>query len=104
MVRALVVLSASFFTFVLLVALVKHTLHRSGQDKNIKKIEDYMNFKEDMHHHYDFQKELKQVVSKPNSVEKLLSPMRANVWLMYVMVVIFIADIIIFAGIVYKAW
>jgi preprotein translocase subunit SecG len=104
MVRTLVVLSAAFFTFVLLIALVKHTLHRSAQDKNIEKIEKYMQLDEEMHHRYDLRIELQQVERRPGFVEKLLSPMRANVWLMYVMVVVFIADIFILAGIISRLW
>lgn len=103
-VRMLVVLSASVFTLVLLIALVKHRLHKSAQDENIKKIEKYMNLPGDLHYRYDLSTELKQVEPKPNFLERLLAPLRAHTWLTAVMVVTFLADLVIFVGIAFGKW
>jgi len=103
-VRALVVLSASFFTFVLLIALVKHRLHKSAQEKNIEKIEQYMNLNEELHHRYQFPKEIEQVEKRPNFIERLLGPLRANTWLMSVMALTVLVDVAILVGIILGKW
>ena len=103
-VRALMVISAAFFTFVLLVALVKHRLHKSAQDKNIQKIEQYLGLDEKLHHRYRFPEEINEVEGRPNFIEKLLGPMRANTWLMSVMAVTFLVDIAILVGIFLHSW
>jgi hypothetical protein len=100
--RALIVFSAAFFTFVLLIALVKHKLHKSAQDKNIKKIEERMQLDKEFHHVYDLKTELEKVEKHPNVIEHVLAPMRAGAWLMYVMVVILIVDAVILFGIFYS--
>lgn len=103
-VRALVVFSASFFTLVLLIALIKHRLHKSAQDENIKKIETYMNLPAELHYRFDLKKELRKVEPKPNLLESWLAPLRAHTWLMSVMVITLIADLAIFVGIVLGRW
>jgi hypothetical protein len=103
-VRMLVVLSASFFTLVLLIALVKHQLHKGAQDKNIKKIEKYMNLPDELHYRYDLSKELEKVEPKPSFLERLFAPLRAHTWLMAVMVVTLVADLAIFVGIALGWW
>lgn len=99
--RELIVFSAAFFTFVLLIALVKHKLHKSAQDKNMKKIENHLQLQEDFHYVYNLKTELEKVEEYPNLVERLLAQMRAGAWLMYVMVVILIVDITILVGVFY---
>lgn len=105
-VRALVVFSASFFTLVLLVALIKHRLHKSAQDVNIKKIEKYMNLPDDLHYRYNLSslKDLKQVESNPNIFERILSRTRAHTWLTSVMGVTLLADLVILVGIIFNRW
>ena len=103
-VRGLVVLSAAFFTFVLLVALVKHRLHKSAQEKNIEKIEKYMNLQEDLHHRYAFPKEINQVENRPNIIERMLGSLRANTWLMSVMGLTVLVDVVILVGIALGKW
>lgn len=103
-VRGLVVLSAAFFTFVLLVALVKHRLHKSAQEKNIEKIEKYMNLPADLHHRYGFPKEIDQVEGRANVIEKMLGSLRANTWLMSVMALTVLVDVAILAGIIFFGW
>ena len=102
-VQALVVFSASFFTFVLLIALVKHRLHKSGQDTNIRKIEEYLSV-EKFHHLYRFPDELDLVEKKPSITVRLLSGMKANTWLMSVMVLTALVDLAILIGIVLGQW
>lgn len=103
-VRGLVVFSASFFTLVLLVALIKHRLHKSAQDENIKKIERYMNLPDELHHRYNFSSELEKVEPHPNFFERRLAPTRAHTWLTSVMGVTLFADIVILAGIIFRLW
>lgn len=103
-VRALVVLSASFFTFVLLIALVKHRLHKSAQDQNIRQIEESFNLEDKFHHIYKFPEELDDVEKKPNVFEKLLAPRSARTWLMSVMGLTILTDLVILAGILLSRW
>jgi len=103
-IRALVVFSASFFTLVLLIALIKHRLHKSAQDQNIRAIESYMNLPGEFHYRYDFSEELEKVESKPNFMERFLAPLRAHTWLMSVMGVTLVVDLVIFFGIAYGRW
>jgi hypothetical protein len=98
-VQALVVFSAAFFTFVLLIALVKHRLHKSGQDANIRKIEKHLKV-EEFHHLYQFPEEIDQVEKAPNIIVKILSGRAANTWLMSVLVLTVLVDLAILALIV----
>lgn len=112
-VRALVVLSASLFTFVLLIALVKHRLHQRAQDLNIRNIERFF-LKENMeyfHPWYNFSlmediKTVEEVDSekKLNLMVRRIGPMRAHKWLMFVMLLTAITDLVIFLGILAGYW
>lgn len=107
LVRIFMVISAAFFTFVLLIALVKHRLHKSAQDRNIEKIEKHLKLREELHLRYKFSKKehLEEVEGKnPDKILKLLAPIGANKGLMYVMVVIFLVDIAILLGILFRFW
>jgi hypothetical protein len=99
-----VVLSASFFTLVLLIALVKHSLHKSAQDQNIRKIEKYMNLPDELHYRYNLSSELKKVESHPNPIEWLLARARAHTWLMLVMGLTLLVDLAILVGIAREWW
>ncbi len=106
-VRVLMVISAAVFTFVLLIALVKHRLHKSAQDRNIEKIEKHLKLREELHLRYKFSKKehLEEVEGKkPDKILRLLASVGANRGLMYVMVVIFLVDIVILLGIPFRCW
>lgn len=104
-VQALVVLSASFFTFVLLIALVKHRLHKRGKDLNLKEIyENGLEVDEKFYHEFDLQKELHKLEDKPGRILRRLAGMKANRWLMSVMLITIMVDLVIFVGIVCGKW
>lgn len=98
--QILVVLSGALLTFVLLVALVKHRLHKDAQDRNIRKIEEHLGLPPRLHHRYNFAdtegEDFKEVEgSKPFWIVKELAPFGANKWLMGVMAVTILIDAII---------
>jgi len=111
--RALVVFSATFFTFVLLIALVKHRLHQRAQDQNILRIEEtFMNEKADIFHptynfsNVDHIRNVEQIPQneKPGLIVRKLGSMRAHQWLINVMSITVITDIVIFTGIILYWW
>ena len=101
-VQALVVLSASFFTFVLLIALVKHRLHKRAKDANLKIIaeSEYLKVEEKFTREYQFPTDLPLLEKNPVIILKILSGMKANLWLMSVMAITVLVDLVIFIGIV----
>jgi hypothetical protein len=107
LIRILMVSSAAVFTFVLLVALVKHRLHKSAQDRNIERIEKHLKLREELHFRYNFSKKehLEEVEGKKQAkILQVLAPVGANKGLMCVMVVIFFVDIAILLGILFRYW
>ncbi len=112
-VRALVVLSASFFTFVLLIALVKHRLHQRAQDLNARSIESFF-LKEKVGSFrpwYNFSKidDIKRVeeVSSEKDLDPVVrkvGPMRAHRWLIFVMSLTVFTDVVILIGILAHYW
>jgi hypothetical protein len=107
-VRALVVLSASLFTFVLLIALVKHRLHQRAQDLNIRNIESFF-LKENVRHFrpwYNFSniKDIQKVEEvddeqKLDPVVRRVGPLRAHRWLIFVMLLTVVSDLAILIGV-----
>lgn len=98
--QILVVLSGALLTFVLLVALVKHRLHKDAQDRNIHKIEEHLGLDSRFHQRYNFTDpqgaDFKEVEGdRPFWIVKQLAPLGANQWLMGVMAVTILVDAII---------
>ena len=100
----MVVFGASVFTFVLLLALVKHRLHKSGQDLNIEKIEKYFQLPDTLHQKYNFSDREQIKLVRPNLYERMLARLSAGKWLMFVMALTVITDIAILVGIWLGAW
>ena len=103
-VRMMVVFGASVFTFVLLLALVKHRMHKSGQDLNIEKIEKYLQLPDSLHQKYNFSDREQIKLVRPNLYERMLAPLSAGKWLMFVMALTVITDIAILVGIGFGIW
>ena len=103
-VRMMVVFGASVFTFVLLLALVKHRLHKSGQDLNIEKIEKYFQLPDTLHQKYNFSDREQIKLVRPNLYERMLAPLSAGKWLMFVMALTVVTDIAILVGIGFGIW
>lgn len=101
--RGMIIVLAGFFTFVLLVALVKHRLHQRAKDKNIEDIEKHLGYKIT---NYDFSKPEKilEVERKPFFIELWLGPLRTNHWLMGVMGLTIVIDAVLLMGIVVSWW
>lgn len=99
-IRSIIVLFASFFTFVLLLALVKHRLHQRGKDQNIKDLEELLVHKRWI---YDFAnpKILELIEPHPNFITRIFAPLKANLYLMWIMVLTIIIDFGIILGILF---
>jgi hypothetical protein len=109
LVRGLVTLGASLYTFVLLIALVKHRLHQCAQRTNAIKIEEKfltLPIMKYYHHEYNLadKNELHIVEPDPNIIESVLAPMKAHTWLMSIMLLTLIIDLITLVGIVFGKW
>lgn len=104
-VRAMMVFIAGLFTFVLLIALVKHRLHQRAKDKNIARIENMMP-KEYRTLMYNFRDPAVMQEVEPHAMflERWLAPAYTNHWLMWVMVLTVATDVIIVAGIIARLW
>jgi hypothetical protein len=112
-VRTLVVLSASFFTFVLLIALVKHRLHQRAQDLNIRNIEGFFLKKKLKYFRpwYNFSniEDIRKVEEvdhekKLDPIIRTVGPLRAHRWLIFVMSLTVFTDIVILVGILARYW
>ncbi len=100
LIQILVALSGALLTFVLLVALVKHRLHKDAQDRNIHKIEEYFGLDPRLHYRYNFTDtqgaDFKEVEGERSFwIVKDLAPFGANKWLMGVMAVTILMDFVI---------
>jgi len=108
-VRGLVTLGASLYTFVLLIALVKHRLHQCAQRTNARKIEEKfltLSIMEEYHHEYNLvdKKDLYEVEPHPNIIERVLARRTAHTWLTSIMLLTLIIDLITLVGIVCGKW
>lgn len=104
-VRAMMVFIAALFTFVLLVALVKHRLHQRAKDKNIQRIEAFWPEKyRTILFNFRDARVLKEVEPYSTLLERWLAPAFTNHWLMAVMVFTVVTDLVIMAGILARSW
>lgn len=104
-VRAMMVFVAGLFTFVLLIALVKHRLHQRAKDKNIARIESFLpeKYRTQMYNFRDAAV-MKEVEPHAMFLERWLAPIFTNHWLMWVMVFTVVTDAIIMTGIILRTW
>lgn len=104
-VRGMMVFVAGLFTFVLLIALVKHRLHQRAKDQNIKRIEDFLPKKyRTLMFNFRDPKVLKDVEPNAMFLERWLAPAFTNHWLMTVMACTILTDVIILVGIFVHWW
>jgi len=101
--RALMIFLSGYFTFVLLIALVKHRLHESAQDKNISEIEKHLGIDSDLSKRYPFNntQDIKAVDPHPYFIVLALGTMKANKWLMSVMLMIVVIDLLLCIGVIF---
>lgn len=104
-VRGMMVFVAGLFTFVLLIALVKHRLHQRAKDQNIKRIEDFMPKKyRTLMFNFRDPNVLKDVEPNAMFLERWLAPAFTNHWLMAVMACTILTDVVILVGILAQRW
>lgn len=104
-VRGMMVFVAGLFTFVLLIALVKHRLHQRAKDQNIKRIEGFMPQKyRTLMFNFRDPNVLKNVEPNAMFLERWLAPAFTNHWLMTVMACTILTDAVILVGIIARFW
>ena len=79
-------------------------LVKSGQDLNIEKIEKYLQLPDSLHQKYNFSDREQIKLVRPNLYERMLAPLSAGKWLMFVMALTVITDIAILVGIGFGIW
>jgi hypothetical protein len=101
--RALMIFLSGFFTFVLLIALVKHRLHECAQDKNIAIIESRLGIEGFLSKKFPFNNTQDILVIDPhaNFIVRVLGTLKANQWLMYVMLMIVLIDLFLCIGVIF---
>jgi hypothetical protein len=106
-IRMIVVFISAFFTFVLLVALVKHRLHQRAQDKNkeslLELIQSEVPLKYEVFNFSD-PAVLKNVEEDSFFIERWLAPRKAHKWLMSVLSITVILDLVVLGGIALCYW
>jgi hypothetical protein len=102
-VRILLLLAAGLFTFVLLIALVKHRLHQCAKDYNKRQIEAIFSRSTSMIDFNDLD-QMKKAEPHPYFLERWLAPRKTNKWLMAVMGFTVFMDICLLAGILLGKW
>jgi len=106
-IRSLIISLATFFTIVLLIALVKHRLHQCGKDKNLEILEKLLPLQTKRYETKD-----KDVVKllEPDAYEPtgwivgVVAPFKAHNFLALVMVFTIVMDIVMFIGIITGNW
>lgn len=106
-IRSLIIFLATFFTIVLLIALVKHRLHQRGKDMNLEVLEKLLPLQTKLYdtRDKDVVKLLEPDAYKPAGwIEGIVAPLKAHNFLTGVMVVTILMDIAMFIGIITGNW
>jgi hypothetical protein len=118
-IRAILMFVASFFTFILWIALIKHILHQGAQSHNIRELREQLGVKtkwfifshsksKDKRRNKEIEKEIEKdielAIGPTPKLIKLVAGQKAHQWLIFVMGFISIADFVMFMGIVIRMW
>jgi uncharacterized membrane protein YhaH (DUF805 family) len=101
--RSMILFLAGLFTFVLLIALVKHRLHQRSKDQNIKEIENLLGIRIEPCH-FEEKSVLDEIDPNPTLIQRWLSPLKTNHWLAGVMGLTILIDAVLFIGVVSRWW